>query len=112
MKHEELTEKLEEIHSALGKEDVMVCIYKVEDSNAGLVMVGSYRNIVSSLALALEKDDNLRESILTAAQVNLLDIKMMAKIFGTEENKENTQQEADRIVKDFLRNNGFKLEGE
>lgn len=26
--------------------------------------------------------------------------------------KENTQQEADRIVKDFLRNAGFKLEGE
>lgn len=26
--------------------------------------------------------------------------------------KENTQQEADRIVKDFLRNAGFKMEGE
>ena len=26
--------------------------------------------------------------------------------------KENTQQEADRIAKDFLRNAGFKLEGE
>lgn len=40
MKHEELTEKLKEIHSALGKEDVMVCIYKGEDSNAGLKMEG------------------------------------------------------------------------
>ena len=108
----EFAEKLKEIQSTLGKEDVMVCIYKGEDSNAGLFMIGTYRNIVSSLALALGTDDNLRESILTAAQVNLLDIKMMAKIFGTEENKENTQQEADRIAKDFLRNNGFKMEGE
>lgn len=112
MKHEELTEKLKEIHSALGKEDVMVCIYKGEDSNAGLFMHGTNKNIVYSLALAMRTDDNLRESILNASQVNLLDIKMMAKIFGTEENKENTQQEADRIVKDFLRNAGFKLEGE
>ena len=40
MKHEELTEKLEEIHSALGKEDVMVCIYKGEDSNAGFKLEG------------------------------------------------------------------------
>lgn len=47
MKHEELTEKLKEIQSTLGKED-----------------------------------------------------------------KENAQQEADRIAKDFLRNNGFKMEGE
>ena len=26
--------------------------------------------------------------------------------------KENTQQEAEKFVKDFLRNNGFKMEGE
>lgn len=40
MKHEELTEKLKEIQSTLGKEDVMVCIYKGEDSNAGFKMEG------------------------------------------------------------------------
>lgn len=112
MKHEELTEKLKEINSALGKEDVMVCIYKGEDSNAGLFMHGTNKNIVCSLALAMRTDDNLRESILNASQVNLLDIKMMAKIFGKKEDKENTQQEAEKLVKDFLRNNGFKLEGE
>lgn len=26
--------------------------------------------------------------------------------------KENMQQEAEKLVKDFLRNNGFKMEGE
>lgn len=112
MKHEELTEKLKEIHSALGKEDVMVCIYKGEDSNAGLFMLGTKKNIVSSLALAMRNDDNFRERISTAAQVNLLATTVMAKIFGTEEDKENAQQEADRMAKDFLRNNGFKMEGE
>lgn len=112
MKHEELTEKLKEIHSALGKEDVMVCIYKGEDSNAGIFMLGTEKNIVSSLALAIRTDDKLRESILTASKVNLLATTMMAKIFGTEEDKENAQQEADRLAKDFLRNNGFKMEGE
>lgn len=112
MKHEELTEKLKEIHSALGKEDVMVCIYKGEDSNAGLFILGTEKNIVCSLALALETDDNLRESILTASELNLLATKMMAKIFVEEEDKENTQEEADRIAKDFLRNAGFKMEGE
>lgn len=112
MKHEELTEKLKEIHSALGKEDVMVCIYKGEDSNAGLFMLGTNKNIVSSLALAMRNDDNLRESIVTASKVNLLTTTMMAKIFGTEEDKENAQQEAEKLVKDFLRNNGFKMEGE
>lgn len=112
MKHEELTEKLKEIHSALGKEDVMVCIYKGEDSNAGLFMLGTNKNIVSSLAIAMRTDDNLRESISTAAKVNLLATTILPKIFGTEEDKENAQQEADRITKDFLRNAGFKLEGE
>lgn len=107
MKQEELTEKLKEIHSALGKEDVMVCIYKGEDSNAGLFMLGTNKNIVSSLALTLRKDDNFRKYIRLASKVNLL-----AKIFGTGEDKENTQQEADRIAKDFLRNAGFKMEGE
>lgn len=111
MKHEELTEKLKEINSALGKEDVMVCIYKGEDSNAGIFMLGTKKNIVTSLALAIRTDDTFRESILTAVQVNLLATKM-AKIFGTEEDKENAQQEADRLAKDFLRNNGFKMEGE
>lgn len=112
MKHEELTEKLKEVHSALGKEDVMVCIYKGEDSNAGLFMLGSNKNIVCSLALAMGTDDNLRESILTASEMNLLVTTMLPKIFGTEEDKENAQQEADRLAKDFLRNNGFKMEGE
>lgn len=112
MKHEELTEKLKEINSALGKEDVMVCIYKGEDSTAGLFMHGNNKNIVSSLALAMRTDDNLRDSILTASKVILFATTMMAKIFSTEEDKENAQQEADRITKDFLRNNGFKMEGE
>lgn len=40
MKHEELTEKLEEIYSALGEEDVMICICKGEDSNNGFKMEG------------------------------------------------------------------------
>lgn len=111
MKHEELTEKLKEIQSTLGKEDVMVCILKVDEGGQSILMHGRKGAIIASLALALQ-DDDLRESILAASQVNLLNIKMMAKIFGTEENKENTQQEADRIVKDFLRNAGFKLEGE
>ena len=112
MKHEELTEKLKEVHSALGKEDVMVCIYKGEDSNPGLFMLGSNKNIVYSLALAMGTDDNLRESISTAAKVNLLATTMLPKIFGIEEDKENALQEADRLAKDFLRNNGFKMEGE
>lgn len=112
MKHEELTEKLKEIQSALGKEDVMVCIYKGEDSNAGLFMLGTNKNIVSSLAFAMRTDDNLIESILTAAHMNLLATTMTAKIFGKKEDKENTQQEAEKFVKDFLRNNGFKMEGE
>lgn len=107
MKHEELTEKLKEIKSALGKEDVMVCIYKGEGPNSRLFMHGTNKNIVCSLALAMRTDDNLVESIMTAAKVNLL-----AKIFGTEEDKENTQEEAERLAKDFLRNNGFKMEGE
>lgn len=111
MKHEELHEKLKEINSALGKEGVMVCIYKGEDSNAGVFMSGTNKNIVSSLALALQ-DDIFRKYIMHAAEVNHLVTTMLPKIFGAEENKENTQQEADRIVKDFLRNNGFKMEGE
>ena len=40
MKYEELTEKLKEIQSTLGKEGVMVCIYKGEDSNNGFKMEG------------------------------------------------------------------------
>ena len=114
MKHEELTEKLKEISSALGKEDVIVCIYKGEDSNAGLFMHGTNKDIVCSLALAMGTDDNLRDSILTAAQVNLLNITIMEKIFGKKEgnDNDNVEQEADRITKDFLRNNGFKMEGE
>ena len=111
MKHEELTEKLKEIHSALGKEDVMVCVLKEDEGGQSILMHGRKGAIIASLALALQ-DDDLRESILTAAQVNILDTKMMAKIFGTEEDKENAQQEADRLAKDFLRNNGFKMEGE
>lgn len=112
MKHEELTEKLKEIHSALGKEDVMVCIYKGEDSNAGLFMLGTNKNIVSSLALTLREDDDFRKYIRLAAEVNHLVTTILPKIFGTEEDKENVEQEADRIAKDFLRNAGFKMEGE
>lgn len=111
MKHEELHEKLKEINSALGKEDVIVCIYKGEDSDVGVFMSGTNKNIVSSLALVLT-DGIFKKYIMRAAELNHLVPTMLPKIFGTEENKENTQQEADRIAKDFLRNNGFKMEGE
>lgn len=107
MKHEELTEKLKEIQSALGKEDVMVCVFKGDEGGPSILMHGRKGNITASLGLALKDDDFFRDSILTAAKINLL-----LGLFGTEEDKENTQQEADRLAKDFLRNNGFKMEGE
>ena len=106
MKHEELTEKLREISDSLGKEGVMVCVFEAGEGEQSILIRGRKKNIIGSLAIAL-RDDEFRNSILTASKVNLL-----AKIFGTEEDKENTQQEADKMVKDFLRNNGFKMEGE
>lgn len=106
MKHEELTEKLKEINSALGKEDVIVCVFKGDEDAPSILMHGRKGSIIASLGFAL-MDDDFRNSIMAALKVNLL-----AKIFGTEEDKENAQQEADRIAKDFLRNNGFKMEGE
>lgn len=106
MKHEELTEKLREISDSLGEDGVMVCVFKAGEEEQSILIRGRKKNIIGSLAIALRYDE-FRNSILTASKVNLL-----AKIFGTEEDKENTQQEADRLAKDFLRNNGFKMEGE
>lgn len=106
MKHEELTEKLREISDSLGKEDVMVCIFKgdEEEGAPSLLMKGRKSNIVASLAINL-KDDDFKDFILTASRMNLL-LKLLNKKEG------NVEQEADRITKDFLRNAGFKLEGE
>ena len=55
------------------------------------------------------QDDNFRDSILLASKMSLL-LGLLGKKEGND--KENVEQEADRIVKDFLRNNGFKMEGE
>lgn len=108
MKHEELTEKLKEIHSALGKEDVMVCVLKVDKGGQSILMKGRKGAIIASLALALQ-DDDLRESILAASRRNLI-LELLDKKGGND--NDNVEQEADRIAKDFLRNAGFKLEGE
>lgn len=108
MKHEELTEKLKEIHSALGKEDVMVCVLKEDEGGQSILMHGRKGAIIASLALALQ-DDDLRESILAASRRNLI-LELLDKKGGND--NDNVEQEADRIAKDFLRNAGFKLEGE
>lgn len=107
MKHEELAKKLKEISESLGKEGVMVCVFKGDEGEPSILIHGRKGNITASLGLALKNDDFFRDSILTATKINLL-----LGLFGTEEDKENVEQEADRIVKDFLRNNGFKMEGE
>lgn len=39
-------------------------------------------------------------------------VRLACDFYDAEGGPENTQQAADRIVKDFLRNNGFKMEGE
>lgn len=111
MKHEELTEKLREISDSLGKDGVMVCVFKGDEEGQSILMHGRKGAIIASLAVALH-DDDLRESILAALKVSFLATAMLPKIFDEKEDKENTQQEADRIAKDFLRNNGFKMEGE
>lgn len=111
MKHEELTEKLKEISDSLGKDEVIVCAFKGDEGGPSILMQGRIGNILTSLTLAL-RDDDFRNIILTAAKLNLLATTMLPKIFGKKEDKENVEQEADRIVKDFLRNAGFKLEGE
>lgn len=107
MKHEELTEKLKEIQSALGKEDVMVCVFKGDEGEPSILMHGRKGNIIASLGLALKNDDFFRDSIVTATKINLL-----LELLGKKDDKENVEQKADRIVKDFLRNAGFKMEGE
>ena len=111
MKHEELTEKLREISDSLGEDGVMVCVFKAGEGGQSILIHGRKKNIIGSLALALHNDD-FREYIKLASKVNLLATTILPKIFGTEEDKENTRQEADRLAKDFLRNNGFKMEGE
>lgn len=111
MKHEELTEKLKEISDSLGKDGVMVCVFREGEGGQSILMRGRRGNIIASLTIALQ-DDVFREYIRLASKVNLLDATILPKIFGTEEDKENTQQEADILAKDFLRNAGFKMEGE
>ena len=108
MKHEELTEKLKEISDSLGKEGVIVCVFKGDEGDPSILMHGRKENIIAYLALALKNDDFFRDGISTASRMNLL------RLFGKKEgnDNDNVEQEADRITKDFLRNKGFKLEGE
>lgn len=106
MKHEELTEKLKEIQSALGKEDVMVCVFKGDEGEPSILMHGRKGSITASLGLAL-MDDEFRDSIMTVSKINLL-----LGLLGKKDDKDNVEQQADRIAKDFLRNAGFKMEGE
>lgn len=108
MKHEELTEKLREISDSLGKEGVMVCVFKGDEDGPSILIHGRRGNILASLAIALQ-DDEFRDSILTASKMNHL-----LGHFGKKEgnDNDNVEQEAERLAKDFLRNNGFKMEGE
>ena len=108
MKHEELTEKLKEISDSLGKEGVIVCVFKGDEGDPSILMHGRKENIIAYLALALKNDDFFRDGISTASRMNLL------RLFGKKEgnDNDNVEQESDRITKDFLRNKGFKLEGE
>lgn len=107
MKHEELTEKLREISDSLGEDGVMVCVLKEDEGGLSILMHGGKGSIIASLGLALKNNDFFRDSILTATKINLL-----LGLLGEKDDKENVEQEADRITKDFLRNAGFKLEGE
>lgn len=108
MKHEELTEKLREISDSLGKEGVMVCVFKGDEGGPSILMHERKGSIIASLGLALKHDESFRDSIMTASKINLL----LSGLLGEKDDKENVEQEADRITKDFLRNAGFKLEGE
>lgn len=107
MKHEELTEKLREISDSLGKDGVMVCVFKGDEGGPSILMHGRKGSIIASLGIALKNNDDFRDGILTASKINLL-----LELLGKKDDKENVEQEADRIAKDFLRNNGFKMEGE
>lgn len=107
MKHEELTEKPREISDSLGKEGVMVCVFKGDEGGPSILMQGRKGSIIASLGVALKHDESFRDSIMTASKINLL-----LGLLGEKDDKENVEQEADRITKDFLRNAGFKLEGE
>lgn len=107
MEHEELTEKLSEISDSPGKEGVMVCVFKGDEGGPSILIHGREGNITASLALALKANKLFRDSILAATKINLL-----LGLLGKKDDKENVEQEADRIAKDFLRNAGFKLEGE
>lgn len=109
MKHEELAEKLREISDSLGKEGVMVCVFKGDEGGPSILMHGGTGSIIASLGLALNNDEFFRDSILTATKINLL-LGLLGKKEGND--NDNVEQEADRITKDFLRNKGFKLEGE
>lgn len=107
MKHEELTEKLWEISDSLGKEGVMVCVFKGDEGGPSILIQGGKGDIIASLGLALKDNEFFRDSIMTALKINLL-----LGLLGEEKGNDNVEQEADRITKDFLRNAGFKLEGE
>lgn len=109
MKHEELTEKLREISDSLGEDGVMVCVLKEDEGGISILMHGRKGAIIASLALALQ-DHDLRKSILAASSLPHQVLELLDKKGGND--NDNVEQEADRIVKDFLRNAGFKLEGE
>lgn len=85
----------------------MVCVFKGDEGEPSILMHGRKGNIIASLGLALKNDDFFRDSIMTATRINLL-----LELLGKKDDKENVEQKADRIVKDFLRNAGFKMEGE
>lgn len=86
--------------NGLPEGSALICLHGGMERNFGFIY-GRSRELAATLALMMSKSENFAELVMLAWSV-----------YNNNDASMKKAEAADRIAKDFLRNNGFKMEGE
>lgn len=101
MKQEKISEVLRSLN--LANNDAFFAVYRGEGKSTGFFIHGKPQTILLSLVLAMREDEDFKAFIYEA---------IMLKSIADAKYKESADKDSERIVKEYLKNAGFKMEGE
>lgn len=101
MEQEKISEALRSLN--LADNDAFFAVCRGEGKSTGVFINGKPQKILLSLVIAMREDEDFKAFIYEAIKI---------KLIADAKYKENAVKDSERIIKEYLKNAGFKLEGE